>query len=126
MFSTLYVEVAGICNLMEEVPADPVAPESPEMGQSKRVDQPSTSVRDELEEPALIFIAELPHPDRNAPKGSFRHGEFSITYYDTPRSIGEFEANLSSPFRYPQVAIVEVEEEPVLLMRTEEGSYGAA
>ena len=40
------------------------------MKQREHVDPSSTSVRDEPERPALMFIAELPHPHHIAPMGS--------------------------------------------------------
>ena len=42
-----------------------------------------------------------------------------------PKSYGEIVADISSPYKYPPVAVVEEHNKPMLIIRTEEGVQGA-
>ena len=80
--------------------------------------------QNESGEPALKFISELPHPKHNRLAKAFQYRQFSIKYYKNPKSLGEIVAGISSLYKYPQAAVVESCNEPMLMIRTEEGIHG--
>ena len=46
-------------------------------------------------------------------------------YYRNPKSYGEIVADITSPYKYRHVAVIEEHNEPILMIRTEESTFGA-
>ena len=123
-FRIPHYEVPGIYNRMELAFIAGETRRSSEIDESEGDTNSTISTQGGMEDPALNFIGELPHSDHDKPENVFRSRDLLITYYRNPTTIGEVEANISPPYKYPQVAVVEIDHNPRLIVRTEESLFG--
>ena len=76
-------------------------------------------------QPHITFMSELPHSDHNKPSNMIQSGGLLIMYYENVRTIREIEDGLGL-YKYPQVAVVMTKEDPLLIVRVEESSFGTS
>ena len=117
-FRRAYFEIHGIYALTERAYAGARAGGSSDTPES--VDQTSTLPHRGQGEPDLKFVSELPHPQHNQVEKEFRLRQFRIKYYRNPKSFGEIVAGIPTVYKYPQVAVVEFQNDPILVVRTEQ------
>ena len=122
LFRKPFHEVSGIYDLMEYVNPGLSAQESSfaYISDSQRKEAAETSPGD----PDLCFIRELPDPSESRPERVIQYGSFSVSYFLHPKSYGEVVAGVPSLYVYPQVAVIEGQAEPMLVVRTEKGVGG--
>ena len=123
-FRKPYFEVPGIYDLAERAFADAKAMQSSGTQKPESADQSSTVPDGGHCEPDLKFISELPHPQHNRVEKAFRFQQFVVKYYRNPKSFGEIVAGIPPIYNYPQVAVVELRNDPILVIRTEQGVGG--
>jgi hypothetical protein len=82
-------------------------------------------MNDQQDSPSIAFMRELPHPASNTPSKMVEVKGLLFMYYENVRTIGEMTENLPAVYRYPQVAVVSRQREPLLIIRIEESALGA-
>ncbi len=121
-FKKPFYEVPGVYNLIENALG---SLKFEEIESSSPVEEPDGLSRSPVhdqersEQPATYFIAELPCPDHSKVVKAFQYNRYSITYYRNPKSYGEVVADIPPIYRYPQVAVIESQNEPISIIRTE-------
>ena len=122
LFRKPFHEVPGIYGLMEYVNPGLSAQESSfaDISDSQGKQAGKTSPGD----PDVCFIRELPDPSESRPERVIQYGSFSVSYYLHPKSYGEVVARVPSLYVYPQVAVIEEQTEPMLIVRTEKAVGG--
>lgn len=88
------------------------------------VTQSPTHSQVKAEQPNIAFIGQLPHFEHNQTLRTFQHHTFLVKYYKNPKSYGEVVADITSPYNYEHVAVIEEHREPLLIIRTEESKFG--
>lgn len=119
-----FVEIPGVYALIEQAWASTGEQDESIATESETVSQTSPDLDDEGAQPDLKFISELPHPQHNRVERAFTVGQLQIKYYRNPRSFGEIVAGIPTLYTYREVAVVESKNEPVLVVRTEQGPGG--
>jgi hypothetical protein len=76
--------------------------------------------------PSIGFMSELPHPKFNTPVRMVELRELLFMYYENPRTIGEITAGISPLIKCPQAVVVTKQNQPLLIVRTEESSFGSS
>ena len=122
LFSKPFHEVAGAYDLMAYVLPDLSAQASSSADVSRR--QGTGPGEKRAGEPDFHFIRELPDPKASRREGVFQYRAYSVSYYRNPKTYGAVVAGIPSPYRYPQVAVIEEQTEPMLIVRTEQGVGG--
>ena len=122
LFRKPFHEVPGIYGLMEYVNPGLSAQKSSSAyisdSQGKEAGETSPGDRD------LRFIRELPDSSESRPERVIEYGGYSISHYLNPKWYGEVGARIPSLYVYPQVAVIEEQTEPMLIVRTEQGVGG--
>ena len=125
-FKKPYYEVPEIYSLIEQEFRNLKLENSPSVENSEGLSRSPVHNQEGSGEPALNFISDLPHPEHSRIVKAFQYQRFSITYYRNPKSYREIIAGFAPLYKYPQVAMVEEHNEPMLLIRTEESLHGTS
>ena len=121
-FRSPFHEVPGIYRLMEYVVPDLSLRES---SSADVFDSRGNEAGEKSPgEPDLHFVRELPDRSESRPERVIPYEGYSVSYYRKPKSYGEIVASVPSLNDYPQVAVVEEQDEPLLIVRTEKGVGG--
>ncbi|HMN50775.1 MAG TPA: hypothetical protein PKB01_01775 [Xanthobacteraceae bacterium] len=85
----------------------------------ENISKPSTATA------APLFMTELPVAHKNRPVATYKSGDLTMYYFESPITIGEDNTGASSPYEYPQVIVVCDSKQPLLIVRIETGSHGS-
>ena len=119
LFRKPFHEVPGIYAILEkQIPALRARAPSP----ADVADSQGTRHREKSPgQPNVLFISQLPDPSESRRERVYKYRRYSVSYYRNPKSYGEVVARIPSLYNYPQVAVVDEGNEPVLIVRTEQG-----